>query len=173
MPRIYLETKISAPVGIVFDLSRSIDLHKISTEHTKEEAIAGKTSGLIALSETVTWRAKHLGFTQNLTSKITDFNYPFFFADEMAQGAFKEFRHEHHFECHENTTLMIDVFTYQSPLGFFGKLADFVFLKRIPQQSVRKKESYHKGFCRDRKMATSIERKSLTSHDRLVRLWEK
>lgn len=69
MPRIYLETRISAPVEIVFDLSRSIDLHKISTEHTKEEAIAGKTSGLIALGETVTWRAKHLGFTQNLTSK--------------------------------------------------------------------------------------------------------
>ncbi|MEH6514179.1 hypothetical protein [Maribacter arcticus] len=47
MPRIELRTEINAPKEIVFDLSRSIDLHKISTEHTKEEAISGKTSGLI------------------------------------------------------------------------------------------------------------------------------
>lgn len=160
MPRIYLETRISAPVGIVFDLSRSIDLHKISTEHTKEEAIAGKTSGLIALGETVTWRAKHLGFTQNLTSKITDFNSPFFFADEMAQGAFKEFRHEHHFECHENTTLMIDVFTYQSPLGFFGKLADFVFLKKYLSNLLERRNLIIKDFAETEKWQKVLEEKA-------------
>ncbi len=36
MPRIELLTQIYADKGIVFDLSRSIDLHKISTEHTNE-----------------------------------------------------------------------------------------------------------------------------------------
>ncbi|WP_345742944.1 hypothetical protein [Algibacter lectus] len=71
MPKIKLQTKIKATRNIVFDLSRSIDLHKISTEHTNEEAIAGKTSGLIGIDESVTWRAKHFGVYQNLTSKIT------------------------------------------------------------------------------------------------------
>ena len=47
MPRIELRTEIKASKEIVFDLSRSIDLHKISTEHTKETAIDGKTAGLI------------------------------------------------------------------------------------------------------------------------------
>lgn len=71
MPCIKIETTIHAPVQRCFDLSRSIDLHQISTIETKERAIAGKTSGLIGLNETVTWQAKHFGITQKLTSKIT------------------------------------------------------------------------------------------------------
>ncbi len=54
MPRIELKTEIKADLEIVFDLSRSVDLHKISTEHTKETAIEGKTSGLLGLNDKVT-----------------------------------------------------------------------------------------------------------------------
>lgn len=79
MPAIRITTKVNAPIQVVFDLSRSIDLHKISTAHTNEEAIAGKTSGLIGLGESVTWKAKHLGKTRLLTSKITVFERPYFF----------------------------------------------------------------------------------------------
>lgn len=84
MPTIYLETKIKSSIEICFDLSRSMDLHQISTAKTNEKAIAGKTSGLINPGEYVTWRAKHFGITQNLTSKITAFNKPFHFKDEQA-----------------------------------------------------------------------------------------
>src|ERR1700743_2522414 len=97
MPTIVLITKINAPVETVLNLSRSIDLHIVSTKQTGERAIGGRTSGLIGLNETVTWRAKHFGIWQNLTSKITVFNPPNLFADEMVSGAFKSFRHEHHF----------------------------------------------------------------------------
>ena len=41
---IHLTTLITAPIERVFDLSRSINLHKISTAHTGEKAIAGVTS---------------------------------------------------------------------------------------------------------------------------------
>lgn len=88
MPIINLHTEIKAEKEVVFDLSRSIDLHKISTEQTSEEAIAGKTSGLIGLHESVTWRAKHFGIYQNLTSKITKFDRPNYFVDEMVKGRF-------------------------------------------------------------------------------------
>ncbi len=54
MLSIELKTEIKADRSVVFDLSRSIDLHKISTKRTNEEAIAGKTSGLIGLGEIVT-----------------------------------------------------------------------------------------------------------------------
>ena len=57
----YAYTEIKADKTVVFDLSRSIDLHKISTEQTNQQAIAGKTSGLIGINENVTWRAKHFG----------------------------------------------------------------------------------------------------------------
>ena len=89
MPVIKLSTIIKADIQIVFDLSRSIDLHKISTDKTNEEAIAGVTNGLIGLDETVTWRAKHLGVTQTLQSKITSFKPPYYFVDEMLKGLSK------------------------------------------------------------------------------------
>jgi hypothetical protein len=41
MPIIELTTEIKSTIEICFDLSRSIDLHKISTAYTNEEAIAG------------------------------------------------------------------------------------------------------------------------------------
>ena len=140
MPRIEIETLIkNDSIRIVFDLARSIDLHKISTKKTKEEAIAGKTSGLISINETVTWRAKHLGFYHTLTSKITDFNEPTFFADEMQKGIFKSFRHEHYFKQECSFIILKDIFEYRSPYGFIGRIVDALFLK-----------SYMRKFLQDR-----------------------
>lgn len=129
MVRIQLHTKINAPVERVFDLSRSIDLHKLSTKGTNEEAIAGRTEGLIELGETVTWRAKHLGVYQKLTVKIIGFKKPLMFEDKMLKGAFKSMRHVHEFEEKDNETIMKDDFVFESPLGFLGKIAEALFLK--------------------------------------------
>ncbi|MGV3502597.1 MAG: SRPBCC family protein [Adhaeribacter sp.] len=128
MPIITLKTLIHAPVERCFDLSRSIDLHTISTKHTGERAIAGVTTGLISLGETVTWRARHFGVWQNLTTKITALNYPQYFMDEMERGAFSYFRHEHYFKPLNNGTEMTDVFEYASPLGALGRLVDSLIL---------------------------------------------
>ena len=51
MPLLVLSTRVCAPIEIVFDLARSIDLHVESTAKTNERPIAGRTQGL---SETVT-----------------------------------------------------------------------------------------------------------------------
>jgi ligand-binding SRPBCC domain-containing protein len=130
MSRIELSTRINAPIEKVFDLSRSIDLHIRSTSKTGEQAVAGRTSGLISLGETVTWRAKHFGIWQQLTSKITEFNSPILFVDEMVSGAFKSFRHEHHFLADSEGTLMRDVFVFESPFGMIGRLFNRLILKR-------------------------------------------
>ena len=139
MPNIKIKTRIHAEIHIVFDLARSIDLHKISTQHTHEEAIAGKTSGLIGLGEQVSWRAKHFGITQTLTSKITAFDPPNSFTDEMVQGVFKGFKHEHTFESQDEHTVMTDIFDYKSPLGLLGKLADYLFLKKYMTRLLEKR----------------------------------
>ena len=136
MPILQLVTPINAPAIIVFDLARSIDLHKISTAHTNEEAIAGRTSGLIELGESVTWRAKHFGIVQCLTSKITAFDKPVCFTDEMVAGAFKSFRHEHFFKEENGVTTMTDVFNYKSPYGILGRIADAIFLKQYMANSL-------------------------------------
>lgn len=102
----------------------------LSTAETGEKVIAGRTKGLIEPNETVTWRAKHLGVWQNLTSKITEFDAPHYFVDEMVSGAFSSFRHEHHFEESKSGTLMKDIFTFESPLGPIGTLANKLFLTK-------------------------------------------
>ncbi|GGH23053.1 SRPBCC family protein [Mucilaginibacter phyllosphaerae] len=130
MPKIVLTTAINTPIQKCFDIARDIDVHVASTVHTGERAIAGRVSGLIELGETVTWRAKHFGIWQNLTSKITAFDPPYFFADKMVSGAFKSFRHEHYFTGDEKQTIMRDEFIFESPLGLLGKLANWLFLKR-------------------------------------------
>jgi len=129
MPIIELITEINAPAKRCFDLARSIDLHLISTKHTGETAIAGRTSGLIELNETVTWRAKHFFIWQTLTSKVVEFKSPHFFADEMVKGAFKSFRHEHYFFYVDGKTVMKDIFMFESPLGILGKLFNLITLK--------------------------------------------
>lgn len=132
MPTIILKTEIRAPKRLVFDLSRDVDFHQRSTVHTGEKAIAGVTSGLLNKGDSVTWRAKHLGVWQNLTSQITEMDSPHRFVDEMAQGAFASFTHEHLFESSPSdseVTIMTDSFKYTSPFGILGKLVDVLFLK--------------------------------------------
>jgi ligand-binding SRPBCC domain-containing protein len=124
MPTIALETQIKSDVEICFDLSRSIDLHQISTAETNEKAIDGKTTGLINFGHFVTWQATHFGVTQKLTSKITAFNRPFYFRDEQQKGAFKYIVHDHYFEVKDDKVIMKDTFKFQSPFGLIGKLFD-------------------------------------------------
>lgn len=131
MPCIDLTTVIAAPIERVFDLARSIDVHQESQTSHREKAVAGKTSGLIEKGESVTWEATHFGFRQTLTSKIVALERPVHFRDSMLQGAFKRLDHDHYFETTAaGHTLMKDVFDYTSPLGFLGRFADLLFLKR-------------------------------------------
>ena len=128
MPTIHLTTFVAAPPERVFDLSRSIELHKKSMAHTGEVAIAGTTNGLIGLDETVTWKAKHLFKTRVLRSKITAMKRPLSFTDEMMDGDFRSLRHEHHFKRIDNGTLLIDLFHFETPYGGLGRLANQLFL---------------------------------------------
>ena len=139
MPAIVLKTLIKEDINVVFDLAKSIDLHMLSTEQTNEKAIAGKTSGLIELGEFVTWRAKHFGVYQTLTTKITVLEKPRLFVDEQTKGIFKSFRHEHLFEETEKSTLMVDKFEYESPLGFLGRLMDWLIIKNYMIDFLKKR----------------------------------
>ncbi|MCD6012198.1 MAG: hypothetical protein K0Q79_2060 [Flavipsychrobacter sp.] len=130
MTTIILTTIINAPVQRCFDLSRSIDLHMLSSVKTNEKAVAGRTSGLIVAGESVTWEAKHFGVKQYLTVKITDMAYPTYFRDEMVKGAFKSMWHEHHFTAVGERTEMKDVFCFESPLGIFGRIFNTLLLTR-------------------------------------------
>ena len=130
MTLLHLHTAIKAPYHIVFDIARNIDVHQQSASKTKEKAIAGKTSGLIELGETVTWKGKHFGFYIKHQSIISEMKYPSSFIDKQLKGHFKTFKHTHLFEEQNGVTLMQDILEYEIPYGIFGKLFDKLFLKK-------------------------------------------
>lgn len=147
MPVIELETFIHADINTCFDLSRSIDLHTLSTAKTKEKAIAGRTSGLIGMNETVTWQATHFFVRQKFISKITAYNRPFHFRDEQQKGPFRLFTHDHFFNEVNNGTLMKDVLRFQSPAGFLGSLVDRLVLTRYLQQFLTERNKMIRHFA--------------------------
>ncbi|OED44224.1 cell division protein [Flavobacteriaceae bacterium (ex Bugula neritina AB1)] len=130
MTTIQLKTTIQAPIETVFNASRDIDLHINSVKRTKEKAIAGITSGMIGFHETVTWKGKHFGVYLTHQSKITAFQYPTYFVDEMIKGHFCSFKHQHIFTSYGTTTEMIDLVTYKLPLAFLGRILDYFILKK-------------------------------------------
>ena len=119
---------VNAPAERSFDLARSIDLHLRSTAETGEEAVGGVQSGLLGMGEQVTWRARHLGVWQTLTSRITRFDRPRSFRDSQVQGPFARFDHDHLFEAIGGATRMTDVFDYTAPCGLLGRFAETVLL---------------------------------------------
>ena len=139
MAIINLDTHIEAPIERVFDLARSIDLHKLSTTGTNEEAIAGRTQGLIENNETVTWRAKHFGVYQKLTVQVTKMNRPNLFTDRMISGAFSSMEHNHIFEIEGLGTKMTDILKFTSPFGILGEFADYLFLKKYMTEFLKNK----------------------------------
>jgi ligand-binding SRPBCC domain-containing protein len=151
MPKIELITEINSTIDICFDLSRSIDLHKISTAKTNEKAIAGITSGLINMNETVTWQATHFGIRQQLTSKITAFDRPYYFIDEQIDGIFKSIYHEHKFEQLGNKVIMTDIFEFHSPFGIFGQVFNKLILTHYLRQFLSDRNSVIKEFAETEK----------------------
>lgn len=136
MPTIKQEVHIQAHIEVCFDLARSVDVHMETTGRTQERAVDGVTTGLMESGDSVTWEAVHLGVRQRLTAKIIEMEKPYQFTDVMVKGAFRSFTHTHEFKESDTGTIMKDTFSYESPFGIFGKLADLLFLERYMRKFI-------------------------------------
>lgn len=157
MPTIHLTTVIHAPLDRVFDLSRSITLHKRSMSHRQEEAIKGRTNGLISYNETVTWKAKHLGKVRELTTKITAMRQNEFFCDEMTAGDFTHMNHEHHFKEIGNGTVMIDIMEFGTPYGWFGRVFERFYLCKYMAKLLQERNSAIKDYAESEKWRVILD----------------
>ena len=157
MSIINLNTTIKADIQTVFDLARDIDLHQKSTFKTGEKAIAGRTSGLIEQGETVTWKAKHLGVVQTLTTKIIIMNKPYHFTDVMQKGAFKSMKHQHIFRQEGKNTIMTDIFEFQSPFGIIGKIFNKIFLENYMKNFLLERNQLIKETAENNEKLTKME----------------
>ena len=123
MPTIVLETYINASVEVCFDLIRDSRVHTEIAGQTNENAAVG-------LGQTITFEGTHFGMRQRLTVKVTAFERPTLFIDEMVEGRFRSFKHVHEFTETDGVTLMRDTVEWTSPLGIFGKMVDKLVIRR-------------------------------------------
>ena len=142
--RLEERTVIRAPIERCFDLARSVEVHLAGNVHWGEAAVAtgGVTSGLIGMGQRVTWRARHFGIRQELTSEVSAMNRPEYFQDRMIRGAFRSMSHEHFFRSLSgDETEMRDVFCFAAPLGVLGRLAEVAVLRRYMWALLRERNA--------------------------------
>ena len=147
MPTIHLTTFIAAPVQVVFDLSRSVEVHKQSMQHFKEEAVAGTRFGLVEKEDTITWKAKHFLKKRLLRVNITEMIKPDGFTDEQVEGNFKMMKHEHHFKPCDNGTIMIDLFHFESPYGMMGRWFNSLYFTKYMRRLLEQRNKTIKEFA--------------------------
>ena len=132
MARIHIEVIARAPRDVLFDLSRDLDFHTRSLEHTGERIIGGKRGGLIELGEEVEWEARHFGLRLRLRSRIREMDRPRTFVDEQVRGPFSSFTHRHTFiDAADGATRMIDEWEHRAPLGFATDLVLRGYMERL------------------------------------------
>lgn len=144
MIRIDETTLIHAPIERCFDLSRSVEVHLLANVHSGEQAMAlgGVTSGLVGLSQEVTWRAKHFGIWQTLTSKTTAMESPRYFQVTMVRGIFRFMQADHLFRSVKpGITEMTDRFCVAAPLPVLGPIAEALFLRRYMLALLRERNA--------------------------------
>lgn len=135
-------TRTNMPREELFDLARSIDAHKDSMARSREEAVAGVTSGLISLGQEVTWRAWHFGVPLRMTSRITEMEAPVFFVDEQVKGPFRRFRHVHEFSEDSDGTVMVDRIEFEAPFGPMGRLVEKLVLTRYLHKLIEQRNRH-------------------------------
>ncbi len=144
MIRLKETTLINAPAQRCFNLSRSVEVHLLANVHSGEQAMAlgGVTSGLVGLSEEVTWRAKHFGVWQSLTSKTTALDSPRYFQVTMVRGIFRSMQADHFFQTTDSgLTEMRDDFRIAAPLPILGLVAEALFLQRYMLALLRERNA--------------------------------
>jgi ligand-binding SRPBCC domain-containing protein len=66
----------------------------------------------------------------NWISEITVVEKGLYFVDEQRSGPYKMWHHEHHFKEVEGGIEMTDIVSYSLPLGFIGKFAHWLFVRK-------------------------------------------
>jgi ligand-binding SRPBCC domain-containing protein len=125
--------RISLPEAWDF-FSTPGNLSKITPVHMGFE-ITSDLSGKMYPGQIISYKVSPLpGFKTSWVTEITHVSEGKFFVDEQRYGPYRMWHHEHHFEVHGDGVLMTDRVSYKLPLGFLGRIAHFLFVKKQLKQ---------------------------------------
>jgi ligand-binding SRPBCC domain-containing protein len=125
------KTKVNAQLEEVWDFfSSPHNLRKISPEYM-DFTITKGGEGKMYPGQIISYRVKPLmGIPMTWVTEITHVEDMKFFVDEQRIGPYTMWHHEHHFREVEGGVEMTDIVSYKLPLGFLGRLAHLMFVKR-------------------------------------------
>lgn len=111
-------------------VSSPMNLEKITPEHMGFRVTSSNGAEKMYPGMIITYKVSPLlGIQMNWMTEIThvrDFEY---FVDEQRIGPYSFWHHQHKMETVEGGVLMTDIVTYQPPFGFFGAIANTLFIK--------------------------------------------
>ena len=134
-----ITTPVAAPPEVCFDLARDVAFHARSLAHTGERIVHQPDHALLELGDEVEFEGRHLGVRQRLRARITAFDRPHGFRDEMTRGAFRVFVHDHRFDATPSGTRMRDRVRFDAPFGVVGRLAERAVLRRYLSRLIERR----------------------------------
>lgn len=160
MPSLHVTTFIAAPSERVFELSRSVDLHKLAMRDTQDRPISGTTSGLLTLNDFVIWEGNHLRKLRRMKMRITEMNAPHSFTNEMVDGDLKSLRHEVHIKPCANGSILIDLFDFETRYGLLGNLLNALALTPHFRSLLSKRNEFIRQYAESAKWRAMLDGKS-------------
>ncbi len=81
-------------------------------------------------------------FPMTWLTEITQVQEHLFFIDAQRVGPYKLWHHQHHFHATDDGIEMEDIVTYQLPLGFIGRFAHWLFVKKRIEKIFEYRKNY-------------------------------
>ena len=129
--RVEYRQVIKAPMHLVWDFfSAPANLSKITPPQMNFRIIEMQGDKMFA-GQIIRYKVTVLPFIRvGWTTEITEVENGVTFVDEQRKGPYRQWRHRHTFRQIDEGVEMTDVVEYAIPFGFFGRLANFLFVDR-------------------------------------------
>jgi len=106
------------------------NLSKITPVHMRFNITSG-TPLKMYTGQIITYKVSPIrGIQTNWVTEISHVAEESFFVDEQRFGPYRMWHHEHHFETHGEGVMMTDRVSYKLPMGFLGRIAHSLFVKK-------------------------------------------
>jgi len=126
------EQFISASINDVWgSISSPANLKAITPEYMGFEITSEGLPEKMYPGMIISYKVKPLlGIGMTWVTEITHVKDKEFFVDEQRIGPYSIWHHQHHLEEVDGGVIMRDIVSYRPPFGFFGALANRLFIRR-------------------------------------------
>lgn len=130
------EQLVYAPLDVVWDfISSPANLKEITPDHMGFDITTPDLPSKMYPGMIISYKVSPiLGIKMNWVTEIKNVEEHAFFVDEQRVGPYAMWHHQHHIERHGDYTLMHDIITYTPPLGWLGRIANWLFIRKNLQQ---------------------------------------